>query len=37
MVISTRHSKYNLSWLRYLLPVRINLLSEDVAIYKWLR
>jgi len=36
MVIKSQHSKYNLSWVRYLLPTRINQMSESIGVYKWL-
>jgi len=36
MVIKSKHSKYNLSWIKYILPVRINQMSESIGVYKWL-
>jgi len=36
MVLQLQHTSYNLSWFNYLVPKRINLMSESIPVYKWL-
>ena len=36
MILQSQHTRYNLSWVNYLKPQRINLNTEDIGVYKWL-